>query len=175
MIRTVKGEGRIVKITIICASYTGTTHGVAEQVKKETGGDLVEVRSRDLLSRFVALMGRHSPGMNVRESGTVPDQIDLAGSDIVVIGTPVWAGKPVPAIKKAVAGFSGCAGKPAILFATCGDKPGATLADLAKAVTAKGMVVAGQFSFNKKEIAEGTGVTALIEKVRNVEKEGTCP
>jgi flavodoxin len=159
-----------VKTTIICASYTGTTYGVAEQVRKETGGDLVEVTSRDLLSRFVALMGRHSPGMNVRKSGTEPGQIDLAGSDVVVIGTPVWAGKPVPAIKKAVAGFSGCAGKPVVLFVTCGDKPGATLADLAKAVTAKGMVVTGQFSFNKNEIAEGTGVTALIEKVRNMEK-----
>ncbi|WP_292370465.1 flavodoxin family protein [Methanoregula sp. UBA64] len=158
------------KTTIICASYTGTTYGVAEQVRKETGGDLVEVTSRDLLSRFVALMGRHSPGMNVRKSGTEPGQIDLAGSDVVVIGTPVWGGQPVPAIKKAVAGFSGCAGKPVVLFATCGDKPGATLADLAKAVTAKGMVVAGQFSFNKNEIAEGTGVTALIEKVRNTEK-----
>jgi len=157
------------KTTIIYASYTGTTHGVAEQVQKDTGADLIEVKSRDLLSRFVALMGRHSPGMNVRESGAVPEQIDLAGSDVVVIGTPVWAGKPVPAVKKAVAGFSGCAGKPVVIFATCGDKPGATLADLAKDVTAKGMVVAGQFSFNKKEIAEGTGVTALIEKIKSME------
>lgn len=156
------------KTTIICASYTGTTYGVAEQVRKETCGDLVEVTSRDLLSRFVALMGRHSPGMNVRESGVVPEQIDLSTTDVIVIGTPVWGGKPVPAIKKAVAGFSGCAGKPVVLFATCGDKPGATLADLAKAVTAKGMVVAGQFSFNKKEIAEGTGVTALIGKIRGM-------
>ena len=155
------------KTTIIYASYTGTTHGVAEQVQKDTGAELIGVKSRDLLSRFVALMGRHSPGMNVRESGAVPEQIDLTGSDVIVIGTPVWGGKPVPAIKKAVAGFTGCEGKPVILFATCGDKPGATLADLAKDVTAKGMVVAGQFSFNKKEIAEGTGVTALIEKIKN--------
>lgn len=157
------------KTTIIYASYTGTTHGVAEQVQKETGAELIEVKSRDLLSRFVALMGRHSPGMNVRESGAVPEQIDLSGSDVIVIGTPVWAGKPVPAVKKAVAGFSGCAGKPVVIFATCGDKPGATLADLAKDVTAKGMVAAGQFSFNKKEIAEGTGVTALIEKIKSME------
>ncbi|MFA5254966.1 MAG: ArsR family transcriptional regulator [Methanoregula sp.] len=157
------------KSTIIYASYTGTTHGVAEQVQKDTGADLIEVKSRDLLSRFVALMGRHSPGMTVRESGAVPESIDLSKSDIVVIGTPVWGGKPVPAVKKAVAGFTGCEGKPVVIFATCGDKPGATLADLAKDVTAKGMVVAGQFSFNKKEIAEGTGVTALIEKIKSME------
>ena len=155
------------KITIIYASYTGTTHRVAEQVKKNAGGELVEVKSHDLLSRFVALMGRHSPGMNVRESGVVPEQIDLSSSDLVVIGTPVWGGRPVPAIKNAVAGLTGCEKKPVVLFATCGDKPGATLADLATAVTAKGMTVTGQFAFNKKEIAEGTGVTALIEKVKN--------
>lgn len=158
------------KTSILYASYTGTTHGIAEEIQKQCGGDLIEVKSRDLLSRFVAFMGRHSPGMKVRDSGIAPDKIDLSGSDLLVIGTPVWGGKPVPAIKKAVAGFHGCEGKLVMIFATCGEKPGETLPVLAQALSAQGMTVVGQFSFNKDEIQDRHAVNALIAKVQEMER-----
>jgi len=157
------------KTSIIYASYTGTTHGIAEQIRERCEGDLIEVKSRDLLSRAVAFMGRHSPGMKVRGDGTVPDTIDVSGSDLLVIGTPVWGGKPVPAIRKAIAGLRGCEEKPVVVFATCGEKPGTTLADLAGDATARGMTVAGQFSLNKNEIREGTAVSSLIAKVQEMQ------
>ena len=59
-----------------------------------------------------------------------------------------------------------CQGKPVIIFATCGEKSGSTLEVLVKDLAAKGMVVTGQFSLNKKEIGEnGTAVNALLAKV----------
>ncbi|HEX3002375.1 MAG TPA: ArsR family transcriptional regulator [Methanoregula sp.] len=154
------------KLTIICASYTGTTYGIAERIRNACGGEIIEIRSKDLLSRFVAFMGRHSPGMKVRDAGTLPETIDLSGSDLVVIGTPVWGGKPVPAIRKALAAITGCEGKKAVIFATCGEKPGTTLPVLENDLAAKGMIVTGQFSLNKKEIEEGTPVAALIAKIQ---------
>lgn len=153
-------------LTIICASYTGTTFGIAEQIRNTCGGEIIEVQSKDLLSRFFAFMGRHSPGMKVREGGVMPDTIDLSGSDLVVIGTPVWGGKPVPAIRKVITTCRGCQGKQVIIFATCGEKPGSTLEVLAKDLAAKGMIIAGQFALTKKEIDEGTLVAALIAKVQ---------
>jgi len=154
------------KTSIIFASYSGTTRGIAERIQNACGGEIIDVKSHDLLSRFVTFMARHSPGMNVSECGTVPDRIDVTGSDLVVIGTPVWGGKPVPAIRKAIAGLHGCGGKPVIIYATCGEKPGKTLEVLEKELAAKGMSVIGQFSLNKREIDDGTLVAALIAKVR---------
>jgi flavodoxin len=159
------------KLTIICASYTGTTYGIAEQIQKACGGDLIEIQSRDLLSRVVTFMGRHSPGMTVRDSGTMPENIDVSGSDLVVIGTPVWGRKPVPAIRRAIAVLSGCEGKPVITYATCGENPGTTLQVLEKDLTAKGMTVVGQFSLNKKEIDAGAPVSALITKVQEAREQ----
>ena len=156
------------KLTIIYASYSGTTRGIAEQVQKACGGELIAVTSNDFLSRVIAFMGRHTPGKKPGESGTLPEKTDVSGSDLVIIGTPVWGGKPVPAIRNAIAGLSGCPGKPAVLFATCGEKPGETLAILESELAAKGMTVIGQFSFNKKEIGEGTKVNALIAAVQNM-------
>jgi flavodoxin len=154
------------KTSIVYTSYTGTTQGIAEQIQNTCGGDLIEIASRDFLSRIVTFMARHSPGMKVRDSGTMPENIDLSGSDLVVIGTPVWGGKPVPAIRKAITRFRGCEGKPVVVFATCSEKPGKALEVLVKDLAAKGMTVTGQFSLNKMEIADGTLVTALIAKVR---------
>ncbi|MDD5142048.1 ArsR family transcriptional regulator [Methanoregula sp.] len=159
-------------VKIICASYTGTTFGIAEQIRNACGGEIIEIRSRDLLSRFVAFMARHSPGMTVRDSGTLPDNIDLSGSDLVVIGTPVWGGKPVPAIRKALAALTGCRGKKAVIFATCSGDPGTTLQVMEKELLAKEMIVAGQFSLTEKEIKDGTPVAALIAKVQETLRQG---
>ncbi len=154
------------RTSIVYASYTGTTHGIAEKIRDACGGELVEIRSQDLLSRFVTFTARRSPGMQVRESGTMPERLDVAGSDLVVIGTPVWGGKPVPAIRKAIAGLAGCEGKPAVIFATCGKSAGKTLDILARDVTKKGMIVAGTFPLNKEEIDDGARVTSLVAAVQ---------
>ena len=155
-------------LTIIYASYTGTTRGIAEQVRDACGGELIAVASADFLSRAIAFMGRHAPGAKPGENGSVTEHTDVSGSDLVVIGTPVWGGKPVPAVRNAIAGLTGCSGKPVILYATCGEKPGETLAILAGELTAKGMTVAGQFPLSTKEIEEGTKVNALIAAVQNM-------
>lgn len=155
------------KTSIIYASYTGTTHNIAEQIQELCGGDLVEVKSGDLLSRFVAFMGRHSPGMKVRDTGTMPEGIDVTESDLVVIGTPVWGGKPVPAIRKAIAGLKGCEGKRVVVFATCGEKPGMTLEVLAKDAMAKGMIVAGEFAFDKAGVKDPERINAMIAKIQS--------
>lgn len=159
-------------LTIIYASYTGTTRGIAEQVRDACGGELLGVKSQDLLSRAIGFMGRHAPGVKPDESRTVPEITDVSGSDLVVIGTPVWGGKPVPAVRNAIAGLTGCSGKPVILYATCGEKPGETLAILAGELAAKGMSVAGQFSFTKNDTGDPAKVGALIAAVR---EQGSRP
>jgi hypothetical protein len=40
-----------------------------------------------------------------------PETIDVSVSDLVVIGTPVWAFKATPAINAAIAALKGCDGK----------------------------------------------------------------
>lgn len=151
--------------SIIYVSYTGTTRGIAERIQKDCGGKLLEVRAPDLMSRFVAFTSRHSSGGP--DSPTMPDVIDATGSELIVIGTPVWVGNPTPDIRKAISVLRGCEGKPVVLFATCGvNKPGKTLTVLTGDVTAKGMTVLGQFMINKDEIADSAPVEKIVAKIR---------
>jgi len=156
------------KPLIIYTSYTGTTHRVAEQVHEACGGDLIEVKSWDLMSRLFMFFARHSPEMQVRDDGIPPGSIDISGYDPIVIGTPVWMGKPTPAIQKTIAALTGCSGKQVVLFATCGEEPGTTLSTLSGEIAAKGMTVAGQFSLNAAGIADGIVLKDMIGRIREL-------
>ena len=94
-----------------------------------------------------------------------PETIDVSASDLVVIGTPVWAFKATPAINAAIAVLKGCDGKKAVIFATCGSSAKDTLSILKKALEAKGVTVVGQFVLTRKEIGEEQKVNALIDSV----------
>jgi flavorubredoxin len=93
--------------------------------------------------------------------------IDVAADDLIVIGTPVWAGRATPAINAAVAALDGCAGKKAVIFATCGGKEGDTLPMLKKALEENGVIVAGEFVFDKTGIKDTTRINAMISAIKS--------
>ncbi len=61
--------------------------------------------------------------------------------DLIIIGTPVWAWKPAPAMNAAVQALTGCEGKMAVIFVTCSGQPGEALSLLNTALTERGVEV----------------------------------
>jgi multimeric flavodoxin WrbA len=115
------------KTSIIYHSYSGVTRGVAEQIQKACGGELVEVKSKEYSSRLSAYTIGCYRAMKGMGDPIEPAIIDVSSADLIVIGTPVWAGRATPAINAAVAALVGCKGKSAVIFATCGGKERETL------------------------------------------------
>ena len=97
-----------------------------------------------------------------------PESIDVFTSDLVVIGTPVWAFKATPAINAAIAALRGCEGKKAVIFATCGSSAKDTLTILKKALAVKGVSVIGEYVLTRKEIGEGQKVNDLVASIKGV-------
>ena len=151
------------KTSIIYNSYSGNTRGIAEQIRKSCGGELIEVKSREYSSRLTAYTIGCYRAMKEERDRIEPAIIDVSASDLVVIGTPVWAKKATPAINGAVAALQGCSGKRAVLYATCGNAAGDTLPILARALEAKGMTVTGQFVFTRQDLHDDKKVEALAE------------
>ena len=96
-----------------------------------------------------------------------PKTIDVAADDLIVIGTPVWAGRATPAINAAVAALDGCRGKKAVIFATCGEKERDTLPLLKKALEEKGVTVAGEFVFDKAGVKDPERINAMISAIKS--------
>jgi flavodoxin len=154
------------KTTIIYYSYSGITRMIAAQIQKACGGDLVEVKSKQDYSAITAYTLGCYRARKEECDPIEPAAIDVTGSDLVVIGTPVWAFKATPAINAAIAALKGSEGKRAVLFATCGSSAKDTLPILKKSSEAKGMTVVGQFVLTRTEIGEGSKVNTLIESVK---------
>lgn len=153
------------KTSIIYNSYSGNTRSVAEKVHAACGGNLIEVKSNEYSSRIAAYTVGCYRAMKGMCDPIEPAAIDVAADDLIVIGTPVWAGRATPAINAAVEALQGCQGKKAVIFATCGGKERETLPVLKKALEARGVSVAGEFVFDKTGINSPDRINAMISTI----------
>lgn len=154
------------KTCIIYHSYSGNTRSVAERIYAACGGKLVEVKSNKYSSRLAAYTIGCYRAMKGMCDPVEPETIDVTSDDLIVIGTPVWAGRATPAINGAVKALAGCEGKPAVIFATCGGKERETLPILKKALDAKGVKVKGEFVFDKAGVNDPDRINAMIQTIK---------
>jgi flavodoxin len=158
------------KTSIIYYSYSGITRGIAEKIQKACGGDLIEVTSKEHYSKLTAYTLGSYRAMKMECDPIEPETIDVSPSDLIVIGTPVWAFKATPAINAAIAALKGCNGKKAVIFATCGGSAKNTLPIMKKALEAKGVMVVGQFVLTQKEIGDEQKIKVLIDSISAANK-----
>ncbi|MEN6610696.1 MAG: flavodoxin [Methanoregulaceae archaeon] len=154
------------KASIIFHSYSGITRGIARKIQAACGGDLIEVAPRTKYSTLTAYTLGCMRARSEECDPVDPDTIDVSSSDLIVIGTPVWAWKATPVINGAVTSLAGCTGKKAVIFATCGGQAGETLPILKKKLEAKGVTVIGDFVFAKNEVEDPEKVNGLITAVQ---------
>ena len=154
------------KTSIIYYSFSGITRGFAEKIQKGCGGDLVEVKSKEHYSKLTAYTKGAYRAMKGECDPIEPETIDVSASDLIVIGTPVWAFKATPAINAAIAALKGCEGKKAVIFATCGGTAKDTLPSMKKALELKGVTVLGEYLFTRKEIGDSQKINVMIDSIK---------
>jgi DNA-binding transcriptional ArsR family regulator len=139
---------RDIRACVIFYSYSGITRKVAEGVRNASGCDLIEIRTKKPYTSFLV----YTTGILRSRKGVCdiiePVEIDVSGYDFLIIGTPVWAGKPTPAINGAVKALRGCEGKMAVIFSTYLCDPGDALPILNTALADRGVRVMAEISLN---------------------------
>jgi flavodoxin len=154
------------KTSIIYHSYSGNTRSVADKVHAACGGDLVEVKLTSDYSRLTVYTLGCYRAMKGMCDPIEQKAIDIAAADVIIIGTPVWAGKATPAINAAVAALEGCKGKNAVIFATCGKNGGETLPIIKNDLETKGVTVRGEFVFDRHGITDRDRINAMISAIK---------
>lgn len=111
------------KNVVLYYSRTRKTAVAAKKLADEISADIIEIE--DLKSRSGALKYINASMDAVREIKTdiKPEMVDLRNYSLIYIGTPVWAGKPAPAIITAIDKYN-FQGKDVVLFATLGGSGG---------------------------------------------------
>lgn len=150
---------------IIYHSHSGTTRRIAKKLKVACGGDLIEVMPRKKYNPLTLYVLGGYRAMKDLQDPIEQKRIDVTGYDMIVLGSPVWAGKPTPAINAAIDALHGYEGKTAIIFATCKSQPGQTVGIIKQRLETMGIRVIGVFVFTQKDLKDGKKLNELIVAV----------
>ncbi|MDD4566866.1 flavodoxin [Methanoculleus chikugoensis] len=153
-------------VCIVYHSETGNTRAVAERLAAVVGGDLIEVQDLAHYSKIGRYLKGSPRAMRGTRATIEPAVIDVSAYDTVVVGTPVWAGSPTPAINA----LRGIEGKPAVVFCTFGGSPGKTLETLKAVLAGRNVEVRGAVPFTARDVKKGKGIETLADLVRRAEK-----
>ncbi|MCU0652711.1 MAG: flavodoxin [Candidatus Pacebacteria bacterium] len=144
------------KTLTVFYSLTGHTEKLARAINEAAGGDLLEIKTaksmpRGFLKYFVAgrqVMKKEQPELAVFDKN--PNDYDL-----VFLGTPVWAGEFVPAVRSFLVRVMLKGKKAALFCAHGGDNPGKAFSDLENELA--GNEIIGKIDFKMD------GITAAQE------------
>jgi len=141
------------KICIIYHSETGTTRHVAQHLASAcTDVRLIEVYDRADYVPLTRFMSWCKKAQGEETTPIEPASIDVAGYDLVVLGSPVWAFKPTPVIHAAIQALKGCEGKPVIGYFCHGRMPWSAEETFTRWCEGRTMQVRGTITVHRKEI-----------------------
>jgi len=105
------------KTAVIYYSYNGNSAQVAEILKTELNADIFRIETLDSKKRKGIFLMFWGGGQVVRgkKPPLKPLSVDIGAYDLVILGTPVWASSPAPAIVSFLSTNS-IAGKKIALF-----------------------------------------------------------
>jgi flavodoxin len=153
------------KILVAYYSWQGHTQKVATALAQKLDAELVKIEAVSECGMFGKAM-RAALGW---KSPIKPTKTDLSGTDLLVIATPVWAGKVPPYINAYCAAITNCAGKPfAVLAEMGGSGADKAIAHVRGLLEKKGMRFVYSAVTVEKDVDAGTFagiISAFAEKI----------
>jgi len=141
------GAGSSGKILVVYYSRTGNTKQVAELIAEKYHADIrriEEIKKRKWLPATLFFGGYEA--MNEKCSELKPMDFSLEGYDLIFVGSPVWASKPVPAVNSFVAQADFKNKNVALFFTMGGTKYEKAIETLLNRISEKGGIIKGAFA-----------------------------
>jgi flavodoxin len=106
-----------VKSLVVYYTRSGNTKFVAETIAAELGSDLEEIVDLKKRAGKLGWILAGKDSTQEKETKIAPIKLSPTDYDLIVIGTPIWAWKPTPAIRTYIA-KNNLSGKKVALFLT---------------------------------------------------------
>jgi len=153
------------KTAVIYYSLDGNSALVAETIKATIGigADTFEIKTKDNKKRkgFVKILWGGAQVMFGKKPPIVPLSVDVNAYDLIILGTPVWAGSPAPAMVSFL-DKTAINGKKIALFCCHGGGQGKVFEKL-KALL-KGNTIAGEIDFRNASKEDRTALKQKIDQ-----------
>lgn len=113
------------KSLVVYYTRTGNARFVAETIAAEIGADVEEIVDLKKRSGALGFLSGGSDARRGKKTEIAPTKKSPTDYDLIIVGTPVWAGRPVPAIFTYLKKNDLSGKKVAIFFTQGGKKPSA--------------------------------------------------
>jgi flavodoxin len=110
------------KSLVVYYTRTGNAKFVSEVVAKQLGADIEEVVDQKKRSGPIGWINAGKDAKQENEAQINPTKYNPADYELIVIGTPVWAWRPTPAIRSYIK-KNDFSGKKVALILTCDGGP----------------------------------------------------
>ncbi|MCK4591399.1 MAG: flavodoxin family protein [Candidatus Latescibacteria bacterium] len=156
------------KILIAYYSDTGNTEKIAQTVERLLSDQQVSIARvrpvKDYRGPFIKVLSalfRRKPAVEAAVT-------NLEGFDLLVIGAPIWCGRPAPPINSYIEGLQNCAGRQVVTFVS--SRVGGYRDSLRKKLEEKGLQVLEALAF-EKAVLEETELAKLKEAVERCQAQ----
>jgi flavodoxin len=147
---------------VIFHSYSGVTRLLAQKIKDACGADLIEVMPKRSYNAVTVYVVGGYRAMKDALDPIEQKKIDVTGYDLVILATPVWAGKPTPVMNAAISALKGYEKKKVVLVATCKSQPGNVFESMRTKCANLGLMVIRTFFFTDSDLKDGKKLNELI-------------
>ena len=107
------------KSIVLYYSRTGKTAIAAKAIADKISSEIIEIKDLKGRKGFIGYIKAALDARGMKTTPIEPNTINIADYDTICLGTPVWAGKPSPAINTIIKNME-IRGKDIILFITLG-------------------------------------------------------
>lgn len=160
-----KDKGDVnMKALVVYYSRTGKTKNIAESIAKKLGADIEEIVDTTPRKGFFGFLFGSRDAMFKKGTSIEPLKSKPEDYDVVVVGTPIWAGTMAPAVRTYL-NISKI--KKAAFFCTCGGRGiEKTFANMHEIIV-DAKVIAG-LGFTMKTLKEGAEekIDKFVEKIK---------
>ncbi len=111
------------KSLVVYYTRTGNARFVAETIAAEIGADVEEIIDLKKRSGALGWLSGGSDARRGKETEIAPTKKSPADYDLIIVGTPVWAARPTPAITTYLKKNDLSGKKVALFFTQGGKKP----------------------------------------------------
>lgn len=111
------------KSLVVYYTRTGNARFVAETIAAEIGADVEEVVDLKKRSGILGYLSGGKAAMQGKETEIAPTKKSPADYDLIIVGTPIWAGRLAPAITTYLKKNDLSGKKVAVFFSQGGKKP----------------------------------------------------
>ncbi len=153
------------KTLIVCSSYTGNTRVACEAIQKSLGATVLELKDVKNPPENLKMEKDAKPKW-VLDTEIEPKSADLASSDCIVLGSPIWMATLAPAMRKFIE-LNRFDGKKIILLTTTNASLNEEQRQKIKSlVTAKGGTVVGYYEILAQEKVQEKKVEKTKEQIK---------